>query len=326
MDNLDLKQFNIQTKDKPGNARGALGSAQLVESDIIAKNRRKQDVLAGIERLPSLPNIVNEVIRLTNDANSKAEDFVSLFSNEQSLTAKMLRIVNSPFYGLRTPVTTINKAIVILGYKTLKSLVLASSSSQMFKKGLSDYGFAEDGLWLHSVTVASLARHVAKKWVHLSGDNVDELFVVGLMHDIGKIVIGPELSKYSSECQSFIDSEKSTNISDMESDVVGIEHTQIGEIIITKWKIGDSIASAIGSHHKYANTEGSDNQYNAVLVLSDLLCNEMGVGLVDDYRWSTPIPESVLNCLNLDSSKLQSLREEALEIFEEAKELVAAIE
>ena len=326
MDNLDLKQFDIQIKDKPANVDGALGSTQLVESDIIAKNRRKQDVLAGIERLPSLPNIVNEVIRLTNDSKSKAEDFVSLFSNEQSLTAKMLRIVNSPFYGLRNSVTTINKAIIILGYKTLKSLVLASSSSKIFKKGLIDYGFAEDGLWLHSVTVASLARHVARKWICLSGDNVDELFVVGLMHDIGKIVIGPELSKYPGECQSFINSDKSINISDMENDVVGIEHTQVGEIIIRKWKIGDSIANAIGSHHSYTATDNLDNQYNSVLVLSDLLCDEMGVGLADDYRWSNPIPGSVLNALNLDENKLQCLREEALEIFEEAKELVAAIE
>ncbi len=326
MDKLDLNQFNIQIKEKPANVLRVSDTAESLESNIVAKNRRKQDVLAGIERLPSLPNIVNEVIRLTIDSTSKAEDFVSLFSNEQTLTAKMLRIVNSPFYGLRTPVTTINKAIVILGYKTLKSLVLASSSSQIFKKGLLDYGFAEDGLWLHSVTVASFARHIARKWARLPGDRVDELFVVGLMHDIGKIVIGSELSKYSSECANFIDSGKSSDVSDMETDVVGIDHTEVGQIIITKWKIGESIANAIGSHHSFGISGDSNNLYNAVLVLSDHLCDELGVGLVDDYRWSNPIPESVLESLNLDESQLQILREEISEIVEEAKELVAAIE
>lgn len=322
---LDLKQFKLErlnTGTRPPKGKGSGAYASL---DGVSRNRRKRDVLAGIEKLPTLPNVVYEVIRLTNDPKSRVEDFVSLFSNEQTLTARMLRIANSPFYGMNGKIKTIPKAIVILGYKTLKNLVLASSSTVLFKRGSDEYGFAENGLWLHSVAVARVARHLAKKWTGFSTDVADELFVVGLMHDIGKVILCQELVKYRSEFNVFIKKQNIGNVTEMEKEILGIDHCEVGEIIIRKWKIGDDIAAAISNHHDYSNKECENQRYNATLVLADLLCNEALVGLTNNCRWTKPIPDSVLEATGLDESSLEVIRDEVKSVFAESMEMISAL-
>lgn len=319
---LDLRQFDIK---RPSSGKISPKGEQFGFSahlDEVTLNQRKRDALSGIEKLPTLPNVVHEVIRLTNDPKSRVEDFVSLFSNEQTLAARMLRIANSPFYGMNGKIKTIPKAIVILGYKTLKSLVLASSSTVLFKRGSKEYGFAENGLWLHSVAVARLARHIAKKWTGFSADVADELFVVGLMHDIGKVILCQELIKYRTQFNEYLQSHEPSSVTEMERALLGTDHCEIGEMIIRKWKIGDDIADAISSHHDYSLSDSENCRYNATLVLADLLCNEAGVGLTENCYWVKPIPQSILDITQFDESTLDLLRDEAKGIFIESLEMI----
>lgn len=318
---LDLNQFGKRTADSKQTSVSHEPHVNSLDAGVVFQTHRKKDVIAGIERLPTLPHVLNEVIRLSNDPDASISDFVSLFSNEQSLTARMLRIVNSPFYGLRRPVTTIPKAIVILGHKTLKSLVFASFASNLFKKGLEEYGFTDNGLWIHSMTVAALARHLGGKWMKLSSDVCDELFVVGLVHDIGMLVIGKELGKYHDEVQHFVANHDTSDVAEMERTVVGIDHCEVGEMIMLRWHIGENMAKAMNQHHVYNGQAEENRIFNATLVLADLLCDEMKVGIVDDYRWINDIDDSLTDFLGLYGDQLDRIREEADSIFQETKQM-----
>ena len=321
---LDLRQFDFRKPDDSPTGRSGDKAASL-HRDERSRKLRIRSAIAGIENLPTLPNVVHEVIRLTNDPDTRAADFVSLFGNEQTLTARMLRIANSAFYGMNGKINTISKAVVILGYKTLKSIVLASSSTVLFKHASEAYGFAENGLWLHSVSVAHLVSHLARNWTGFSIDVADEMFVVGLMHDIGKVLLCQELEKYRTECIAYIRGRNPKNVSEMEKAIVGIDHCELGEIIIRKWKIGNEIADAIAHHHDTPTVSGENARYQATLVLADLLCNESGIGLADNCRWVRPISENLLASAQLDESSLDAIREEAKIIFAESAELIDTI-
>ncbi len=325
--NLDLNQFEVKKRDSSDKSKKLSSSLNLSQLDSSSKHQRKQEVLLGIERLPTLPKVVHEVIRLTNDSKSCGDDFVSLFSNEQTLTAKMLRMVNSPFYGFRFKVTTIPKAIRILGHKSLRSLVLASSCSRLFQTASVEYGYPENGLWVHSVTVAQLASYLAKNRMKFSADTADELFVVGLLHDIGKILLARELSKYSDECVKFMVDSETLDVTEMEREVLGIDHCEVGGVIISRWKIGSAIEDLINSHHghHHENKNCRAALYSAVLSFADFLCDEMKVGIDKDCRWVDSIPDSLVETLGLDDQALEQIREETLVIIGETEELIAAM-
>lgn len=312
---LDLDQFQSLNQGR-GGGPGMNGV------NVVPLSQRKQDVLSRLEKLPALPGVVHQVIRLTGDPNSRAEDFVSLFSNDQALTAKLLRIVNSPFYGLARAVTTIPKAIVILGHRSLKSLVLASASTGYSQIDSTEYGYTGNGLWLHSVSVARMIRYLSKSWLHVESEIVDELFVVGLMHDIGKIVLVPELARYSDECAVFMNEHQTSDVTAMETAILGIDHCEVGAMIVDRWNIGEGIGCAITDHH---HTGGRCSRSTAVLALADALCDEFRVGIDVDCHWVNPVCDEVLQSLGLDESALEQIREQAPGVIEEAGEMIAAL-
>ncbi|MGR9105435.1 MAG: HDOD domain-containing protein [Gammaproteobacteria bacterium] len=321
---LDLRQFAQQS---PSSASIADQVKRSPHSDVeFGKQQRIKNVLDGIDRLPTLPNVVHEVVRLTNDPNTRAADFVPFFSKEQTLTARMLRIANSAFYGMNGKIKTISKAVVILGHKTLKSIVLASSATVLFRRASPEYGFAENGLWLHSVTVAHLARHLATHWMGFSAETADEIFVVGLLHDIGKVLLCQELVKYPEEFNAYMESHGATqNVTAMEQAIVGIDHCKVGEVIIRKWKIGNDIASAIAHHHDTFAHPGENARYHATLALADWLCNEAGTGLGEKHKWVGSVPDKILEIAGIDGCRLDQIREEAQAVFAESIELFNAM-
>ena len=261
---------------KPGSPPPATSGVALV-----ARERRSQAIMAGLDNLPSLPAITMEVLQLTQNPNAQAKDFEEILRRDQALTAKVLRLVNSPFFGLRREVTSIPQAIVVLGMRTLRSVVVAAQTSRLLDKQLGPYGLAEGGMWAHSMSCATLTRLLAKR-AKLPGDLGEELFVGGLLHDVGKIILAPHVAGVQREFDAAVHA-SGGDVVRAENEVLGMTHPAAGGAMARKWGLAASLVALIEGHHQPFDP-GLDARL-AVVQMANTICNALGVG-----RTSGPLP------------------------------------
>lgn len=282
------------------------------------RSQRKAEVLRSIEELPSLPTVVSEVLRIAANPKTEAKDFEEPFHKDQVLTAKLLKLVNSSFYGLSNTVTTVQQATVILGFKTIKSLVMACSTSAMLSRPLIAYGYTNKGLWEHSLATAGIARYMGKHIFDIGTDESEELFVSGLLHDIGKIAMVDQLQKLLPTIEQIRIKSPHIKLTQLEQHLMGIDHTQVGARMTTKWKLDPILIASIEEHHR----EDYSHRNVAIVAFADLLATRTKIGISDTYPWKRPIPKSLIASLELGSGKLAEIKpliknaiKETLDVF-----------
>jgi putative nucleotidyltransferase with HDIG domain len=288
-------------------ASGSSGTASAGELNVVAEERIKEGIYKEIENLPAFPLIVQKVIKIANDPNSAASDFENVVSKDQTLTAKMLKMANSPFYNVGRDIVVIKEAVVTLGYKTVKSLAFAAGAGQIFQKNLPQYGLAAGGLWKHSLGVAVTARLVGQE-LGFSDDMCEELFVCGLLHDIGKLVLGLFISR--SDQVYMAPSSGENSICQIEKKLTGFDHTEVGEIIINKWQLPNIILSAVKYHHKPMETSYYNKEV-AVVNMANYICDKNKVGFSMKNTSNPELLDSVKSELGLSEDKYQDILKKA---------------
>src|SRR5262245_53328995 len=154
--------------------------------------RQIQAIVRSTGDLPPMPQVAGRVNQLASDPKSSASDFRRILEADQAMTARVLRMANSAFYGLNHRVTSLTHAVVVLGFKTLQSLVVASASKNLYGGAAEGLGLTEKRLWEHSIGTAFACRLIATE-VRYPG--VEPAFVGGLLHDIGKAVLNVRMTK-----------------------------------------------------------------------------------------------------------------------------------
>lgn len=300
---LNLDKFKKDsaggTPNKPVLASTLSKSPRFVEID-----RRRATVLANIENIPSLPTIILEIIRIANSPDSSASDIEKQMKGDQVLIAKLLKVANSSYYALNSKVTTATRAVATLGFSSVKSILIATSVSNTLNQDLKIYGYGKGGLWAHSLACAAIAKLIGQKVYHMNEEQVEELFIAGLLHDIGKIAIAPQLDIYKDELKKYQIDETFTLIEKAEENILGISHPEVGRILSQKWNLSESLQSAISNHHFE-----SDNQFNSIIRISDMICHENMVGLSDDYKWLQKISPDLLKTLGISETNIVKLQE-----------------
>ena len=142
------------------------------------------DIISTVGELPASPAIVSSLMSLTSDLDSTVDDISKVLAADQSLTARVLKLSNSPYYGRTKGVTSLDDAIFLLGFFTVRSMVIATSAHQIYKGGGESDSTSK--LWRHSLSTAVACRQIAKRIKH---PDKDEIFIAGLLHDIGKLVM-----------------------------------------------------------------------------------------------------------------------------------------
>ncbi|MBN2809403.1 MAG: HDOD domain-containing protein [Deltaproteobacteria bacterium] len=243
---LDIRDL-AQTETCPTNVNRNQGTQRKLSLKTIDEERLKSQIMQKIEEIPSLPAIVYKVMELVNSDKSSAPDFEKVVARDQALAARMLRMANSSFYSLSRKVSTISDAVVYLGHNTIRSLVLGASTSSLFKRSLPTYGYQREGLWLHANIVASLSREIAGV-ARLTHEEIENCYVAGLLHDIGKLILGPFAQK---QADAFIAlAEQGKEISEIEQKLLGFSHGEIGRILLDKWKLPRNLVETVHYHHQ----------------------------------------------------------------------------
>ncbi len=209
------------------------------------KLNRVKKVIELVKELPTLPMIAAKVNGLLGNPHSSAADLAAVIEKDQSITAKILRLVNSALYNLPQRVTNISQAIALLGYKNISYIVMTISVFDMVKN-ISAKGFDRTKFWLHSIAAATMSRKIAR----MSGyQNIDDIFTSGLLHDIGKVFMDGYLHEEFMEVVA-VARDKSKSFYDAEHMLFDIDHSLIGEWIARKWELPIHIIAAVKHHHQ----------------------------------------------------------------------------
>ncbi|MFO0775748.1 MAG: HDOD domain-containing protein [Nitrospiraceae bacterium] len=231
------------------------------------------EVRSRIEQLgdlPTLPHIVQKLAATIGRENVSAEDIGSLIEKDQVLSAKVLRLANSPLYGFPARIASVAHAVVVLGLNVVKGLTLCASAFDMMK----DAGMTH--LWRHSLGVA-MTSHILATRAHLR--NPEELFVAGLMHDIGKVVLcvkWPDTAAKLTQGAAKL-KDKDPTILEVEQAVLSLSHADVGGALAQAWHLPTSLREPILYHH-YPTLARDAAQQTAIVHVADVIVKAMGCG------------------------------------------------
>lgn len=267
-------------------------------------------VLKKLDELPELrpfPAMATKVLSAVNDANTSPSELTQLITCEPSIALRILKVANSPAYGFTREIHTVDQAVVILGNKAIRDLVLTVSTGDLFAAGTGAEE-AREILWNHSLACATVAGILATRTPDVSKD---EAFLAGILHDVGKLVfydVAPsEYTRIDSGCNS-------QSIIDSESDTFGINHQELGQRCSEEWGLPDEVHDVIGFHHSPAEADFAPD-LTRLVSLANSLSREWELGCRFDTSEASSC-ETAKDALGLDDEQLNEIRSQAEGDFE----------
>ncbi len=274
-------------------------------------------IIAGVDDLPTLPRTVLKITELVNDPKSSAKDIARIITDDQVLTARLLKLVNSSFYGFPQRISTVNTAIVLLGFDAIRSLLLTTSVFDLFagrnKKSRQD----QEKFWDHSLGCAVGAKVIGN---YLRHDKIEELFVAGLLHDIGKIV---EMLYLPDEFAKVVATINKQNILMLtaEEKVLGYDHAEIGRLLADKWNLPNKLEQVIAHHHQPASA-GSFIMEASIVHLADILCRSLNMGYGGDNK-IPPLDKLAWQSLRIKADSIEVIMETMLDEFNDISSFIS---
>ena len=268
----------------------------------MADRKRLEILIKGMGELPTLPSVFFTVSKMLSDPRTSAVDVGKAVSDDQVIASKILKISNSAFYGLTGRVNTVSHAIAVLGFSSTKNIVLTTSVLSNLNLKTPIKGFNMAAFWKHSAAVGAIAKLTAKE---IFPQKQEEAFVVGLLHDIGKLILAICAPEEFTRCINFAIS-KDCLFLDAENELLGINHTDIAALINDKWKLPVEFAAVLTNHHKNIEESGEHTELIAIVKLADVLARGLQLGHACDN--SIPVLEdNVWNLLKMTPQKLDKI-------------------
>jgi putative nucleotidyltransferase with HDIG domain len=194
------------------------------------------------KNLPTIPTVLAKILQLVDSESSNGKELITIIERDQALTGKMLRLANSAFFGQSRRVATIPRAVVLLGFSTVRNLALGVKVWDALGSGIARSRLEE--LWLHAVAVAAATKAVAAR---LRAGDPDEVFTAGLLHDVGRLVLA---MRFRDEYwRSAGGAGEIENVATMETEHLGIDHAEVGGWILEAWSLPPAIVEAVRLHH-----------------------------------------------------------------------------
>lgn len=298
-----FRRFTPQTAPQPVVADDSRAQSRAAAA-AAGTGPREAELLAALERLPPLPTVVRRILELVGSERGSVADLGDLVRLDLVITAKLLKLVNSPFYGLSFHVTSVAQAVTMIGFGGVRSLVVAASLSDVLVQQLEVYGFSERGLWKNSIATAAMARAIANA-AGRPAEEAEEAFVAGLMRDIGMLVLGPFLARAGHVLRR---SEPQVDLVQRERTLIGYDHCWLGERLGEKWRLPGSIRLVLSRHHRITPGLPEDQvRVLATIRLAERLAYASRIGVLPDHPFDARIDPLLIQSAGLDAGGFQGL-------------------
>ena len=277
-------------------------------------NRDLEIMIMTASDLPTIPVVATKVMQLIENESATAEELAKVVASDPAVAARVLKISNSSFYGCQRQIQTLSHAIVVLGFATLKSLVVAASVKQVYQP----YGLTEKMLWEHSFGAGLASRIIAKESRLVSQE---EAFLGGLFHDIGKIIMNTMNSTQFQDAMQRCYNDGLT-FEEAERQVYSYTHSEVGGLVIKKWNFPGILMHAVLNHHTFDFAPDEDSyqvSLTCVVGLANLFCHKAGIGIREPDDTLDLLQSVPAQILGLNEQRMNALMEQFVEAYERDK-------
>jgi len=277
-------------------------------------NSELEKTIMAAGDLPAMPVVAAKVMQLVEDERATADELAKIVASDPAVAARVMKISNSPLYGCQRQTQTLPGAIMLMGFNTLKSIVVVAYLKDVFKP----VGLMEKMLWEHAFGAGLAARIIA---ADIRQVNPEEAFLAGLMHDIGKLIMyNQDKAKFQKVVERYYNEDIWFEVA--EKEVYPFTHAEVGGCVLKKWNFPDELTEAVLQHHTFDGS-GQEEPYQkniiAVTNLANLFCIKLGIG-EREPRSELDLSEApAVVHLKLDSERLEFLLDKFFEIYERDK-------
>ncbi len=260
----------------------------------MSKAEKLKAITKRMQSLPTLPFVVEKFTAMVEEPDASAKEVGQLIASDQILGAKVLRLVNSPFYGFPGRISSISHAIILLGFDVIKGVVFSASVFELMEKSMV-------GLWEHSLGSAIVAGTISRQ---LGLEDPEEISTAALLHDIGKVLVKVSLSEDYDQIAGLVE-QKGIAFKDAEQEILGVDHSSVGSWLAKEWNLPEKLAVPIACHHDFESAV-SLRERVAVVHIANSIVRTFGVGNGGDM-WVPRINPKAWDFLNMDRLDLDEL-------------------
>lgn len=265
-------------------------------------------------KLVSLPAIVAKINQSLNDPAASATDIAHLIGQDPVLTARLLKLVNSPFYNFPSQIDTLSMAVTVLGTRQLRDLVIATTLVNHFQI-TAEANFDIETFWCHSITTGIAARTIA---ISQNVPNSERLFICGLLHDIGKMIMSILLPREMESLNS-VNKNRNVKIDNAEEQIFGFTHGNLANELLASWHFPDTISQPINHHHDLACPDEFKTD-TAIVHIANVLANNIQAPISEDD--DTIMKPEAIDILDIDQATIESYYEEVYNLLDDVLQLL----
>ncbi len=274
------------------------------------------EIVSQTVEIATLPEVTMRIVEVVQDPRSTARDLHKIVSNDPALSARVLRVVNSAFYGLPGQIGSIDRAIMMLGLNAVKNIAIAASLSKMFRTSLICDDFSGKDLWTHSVAVGACNKLITSA---IGLALPDESFLGGLIHDLGLVAL---MQSQSDKLQKVVELSKTGILFiQAERQIIGTDHQQIGMALAAHWKFPRSFQYVTGYHHNPLDLAQENRLLAVVTHISDILCSHLGLG-VSVMAQSETVDDQLLREIGITPQHIETISDHIEEELDVVRTLI----
>lgn len=277
-------------------------------------NALVESAIREVGEIATLPEVTVKIIQIVEDPKSTARDLHDVIKNDPALSTRILKVVNSAFYGLPGQISSIDRAIVLLGLSAVKNIAIAASMTHLFHGGTAVEGFSGTELWRHSVGTGVSSRLLSSAQ---GRPIIEESFLAGLISDLGLLIERQVYSKQMGEVLARFRTDGG-DFCQIEQEIIGADHQAFGMALATKWRFPQTLCTTIGYHHKPQDLAEVNRELPTLVHVADILTCRAEVG------FCTHAPNKEIDQELLDVIKLTP--EGVEEVFAQLPEQIALAE
>jgi len=273
-----------------------------------------ENLIKRFSGMKTLPHVAIRLSKLISNESTTAQQFEDVIKLDPTLVLRLLRVANSSYYGLQKKVESISRAIVFIGMKNLRNMVVTTSLKDIFKKGQNEDLFSREKLWLHCAAVGICAKMIAER---IFGKTGEDFYLCGILHDIGLIVEDHTVNDLLIEmCKAYMPG--GGPITEYEQEVIGTNHSEIGYLLTKEWGLPVEVQEGIRFHHDIGK-EYDPSGLIGIIQMSEYIVSQMNYVAIPNLK--ALLAQNLKNYMRENIAEFKALMNDFPDEMEKAKEL-----